>query len=52
MNYATRIAEAMKLPAETIEDIKYAGLLHDVGKIGISESIINKPESLQKRNFP
>ncbi len=51
MNYATRIAEAMKLPAEMIEDIKYAGLLHDVGKIGISESIINKPGRLTKEEF-
>jgi len=51
MNYATKIAEALKLSDEMIEDIKYAGLLHDVGKIGISESIINKPGKLTKEEF-
>ncbi|PKL90469.1 MAG: hypothetical protein CVV21_12430 [Candidatus Goldiibacteriota bacterium HGW-Goldbacteria-1] len=51
MNYATKIAQALNLPEEMVEDIKYAGLLHDVGKIGISESIINKPGKLTKEEF-
>jgi putative nucleotidyltransferase with HDIG domain len=51
MKYSTKMAEAMKLPAEEIENIKYAGLLHDIGKIGISENIINKPAKLTKEEY-
>ncbi len=51
MKYSTKMAEAMKLPAEEIENIKYAALLHDIGKIGISENIINKPSKLTKEEY-
>jgi putative nucleotidyltransferase with HDIG domain len=51
MKYATKIAEKMGLPAEDIETVKYAALLHDIGKIGISENIINKPGKLTKEEY-
>lgn len=51
MKYATKIAEKMGLPSEEIETIKYAALLHDIGKIGISENIINKPGKLTKEEY-
>ncbi|MCX8093403.1 MAG: HD domain-containing protein [Candidatus Goldbacteria bacterium] len=51
MKYATKIAERMGLPSEEVETIKYAALLHDIGKIGISESIINKPGKLTKEEY-
>ena len=38
--YASRIARQMRLPTETIERVYFAGLLHDVGKIGIPDAII------------
>jgi len=41
----------MELPADEIETIKYAALLHDIGKIGISENIINKPGKLTKEEY-
>ena len=44
--YAVAIAEAAKLPHEKIPIIRAAGLLHDIGKIGIPDSILNKKESL------
>ena len=40
------IAEEMRLPQESIERIKLAGLVHDIGKIGVRESVLNKPGSL------
>ncbi len=48
---ATRIAEEMQLPSETIEAISTAGLLHDIGKIGIPDSILFKPTQLSFEEF-
>jgi len=48
----SRIAEAMsrvmKLPEPEIEIIKWAGLLHDVGKIGIRDNILLKEGPLDR----
>ncbi len=41
--YALLIARAMKLPEDEIERIDRAGLLHDIGKIGIRLEALNKP---------
>ncbi len=40
------IAEKMKLSDNDIYDIYWAGIVHDIGKIGISSEIINKPSKL------
>ena len=40
--YAAMIAEALGMAPEDIEEIKLAGLLHDIGKVGIPEVILNK----------
>ncbi len=40
--YAMQIAEEMGFVGEGLEDIQLAGLLHDVGKIGVPEHILNK----------
>lgn len=44
--YAVRIAETISLNAQTIKTIKEAAQLHDVGKIGISDDILRKPDVL------
>lgn len=40
--YATQIATRIGLPEEKIEELKEAALLHDIGKLGIPENILNK----------
>ncbi|MBN2604963.1 MAG: HD-GYP domain-containing protein, partial [Bacilli bacterium] len=41
-----QIAREMKLDKDAIGQIKTAGLMHDIGKIAISEEILNKPTTL------
>jgi len=44
--YAVRIARAMGLAEDEVERIRIGGLMHDIGKIGISGRIIRKPGKL------
>jgi response regulator RpfG family c-di-GMP phosphodiesterase len=48
---AGQIAEEMDLGEIVCEDLKVAGRLHDVGKIGIREAILNKPGRLTSEEF-
>jgi putative two-component system response regulator len=48
---AVAVAREMAAPKYMIEKVKMAGLLHDVGKIGISEFILNKPGKLTDDEF-
>jgi putative nucleotidyltransferase with HDIG domain len=43
---AVRIARVMRLPESEVRNIRMAGLLHDIGKIGISGGIIRKAGKL------
>jgi diguanylate cyclase (GGDEF)-like protein/putative nucleotidyltransferase with HDIG domain len=40
--YAVMIAQALGMTQEEVEEIRLAGLLHDIGKVGIPETILNK----------
>lgn len=44
--YAAHLAQLMGLPFASIEEIRAGALLHDIGKIGIPDSILNKPSGL------
>lgn len=44
--YAEALARAINLPEEEVQKIMLGGLLHDVGKIGIPESVLRKPGKL------
>lgn len=46
MLYSVGIAEELRLTKDALRDIKFAAVLHDIGKIGISEYIITKPGRL------
>jgi putative two-component system response regulator len=48
---AASIAEELGLDADTVEQVRLAGRLHDVGKIGIRESVLNKPGKLTAEEF-
>jgi putative two-component system response regulator len=48
---AVSIAKELAIPRFMLEKIELAGLLHDVGKIGVSESILNKPGKLSADEF-
>jgi diguanylate cyclase (GGDEF)-like protein/putative nucleotidyltransferase with HDIG domain len=49
--YAVAIAQSMNLPPEKIAVIRTAGLLHDIGKIGIPDSILNKDGTLDEQEW-
>jgi len=51
MKYTVVLAKQLGLSDAEIENVKYAGLLHDIGKIGISEFILNKPSRLTPYEF-
>ena len=40
--YAVMIAQALGMTHAEVEEIRLAGLLHDIGKVGIPEAILNK----------
>ena len=49
--YASELARACGMDEELVEIVKEAGLLHDIGKIGIREDILNKPGKLTSEEY-
>ena len=49
--YAGIVARAMELPESRVEMLETASLLHDVGKIGIPDSVLLKPGRLDPEEF-
>ena len=50
-NYSVKIAKAMNLNEDKIKNIDIAALLHDIGKIGIPERILNKSGKLDEDEY-
>ncbi|MCR5832208.1 MAG: diguanylate cyclase [Lachnospiraceae bacterium] len=44
--YSGKMAEELGWESERTDDLKYAALLHDIGKIGVPDSILNNPRTL------
>jgi len=42
-DYAVALAEAVDPELAADEQLRYGFLLHDVGKVGIPEAVLNKP---------
>lgn len=49
--YAEQIAKQMLIDEDGIKDIKLAGLLHDIGKIGTYDYLLDKPGTLTREEF-
>ncbi len=49
--YAVKLAKAMNLGDKEVENIETAALLHDIGKIGIDDNILKKPDKLSKEEY-
>jgi diguanylate cyclase (GGDEF)-like protein/putative nucleotidyltransferase with HDIG domain len=45
--YAERIADELGLAPDQIERVRVAGVLHDIGKLGISDAVLLKPGGLE-----
>jgi len=48
---AREVAERLGWKGEDVERIYWAGILHDIGKIGIPEDILNKPGLLTEEEY-
>ena len=46
MQYAVGIAQTMKIAPKQMEVIRRAAMIHDIGKIGIPDAILSKPDRL------
>jgi putative two-component system response regulator len=48
---AMKLGEQMKMNPEEIDDLHWAALLHDVGKIAVDPNILNKPSELTPSEY-
>ncbi len=48
---AIQIARQLRISRTDIDTLKFAGILHDVGKIGIIKEVLNKPGRLNEAEF-
>ena len=49
--FATSIAKTMCLSEQQVKDISIAGIMHDIGKIGVPDIILNKPGKLTNEEY-
>ncbi len=49
--YSMLIAAELGFDSEELENIRQIGLLHDIGKIGVPDSILNKPSKLTEEEY-
>jgi putative nucleotidyltransferase with HDIG domain len=49
--FSLTLARYLNLPREELGKLELAGLLHDIGMIGVSEDILNKTEALTESEF-
>ena len=50
-DWALKIGAVLKLQSDKLENLHRAALLHDIGKLGISSAILNKPAKLSDEEY-
>jgi HD-GYP domain-containing protein (c-di-GMP phosphodiesterase class II) len=50
-HYSTVIARALQLEPEMLRQIELGGHVHDIGKIGVREAVLNKPGRLTSEEY-
>ncbi len=50
-DYAVTVGSEMGLSARRIANLRQAALLHDIGKIGISDEVLQKPDKLTEAEY-
>ena len=51
-HYSVAIAHALRLDSETVRQVGIGGHLHDIGKMGVRESVLNKNGPADRRGIP
>ncbi|POA99262.1 phosphohydrolase [Chromobacterium sinusclupearum] len=49
--YSLLLATDLQLPQEEVERIALGGFLHDLGKIGVPDAVLNKPDKLSDEEY-
>lgn len=49
--YSALLAKELGWKESDVQNLKYIALLHDIGKVGIPDNVLNKPEKLTDREF-
>lgn len=49
--YAKLLSEAIRLPESDVARVTLGGFLHDLGKIGVPDAILRKPEPLTGQEY-
>ncbi len=51
IDYGTLVAKELGLSENEVKNIRYSAAMHDVGKIGVKDSILNKPGKLTEEEY-
>jgi hypothetical protein len=51
MQYTVQIAQKLGLPKKEIDSLRYAAILHDIGKIGVRGIVLNNPKGLNVQEY-
>jgi putative nucleotidyltransferase with HDIG domain len=51
MKYAVALAKKLGMPAQDVQVIAHAAMLHDIGKIAVPDAILNKPDKLTEKEW-
>lgn len=49
--YSVKIAHALRLPPRKVRQVELSSILHDIGKIGVPDNILRKPDRLTDEEF-